>query len=108
MSGLWTGLLAAPLAWLATLEAAYALVPWACGTNRTIVLHLVTGLGGLAVVVATIASWRAWARHAGAPDDGPGAARRRFTAGLGVAVALLFVLVVIATEVPAFVLGACD
>jgi hypothetical protein len=104
----WPGLLAAPLAWLAMLETAYALVPWACGADGTLVLHLVNGAGGLAVAVGGIAAWRAWAREARHPDDGPGVARRRFTAGVGLAVALVFLLAVIATEVPVLVLGPCD
>jgi len=104
--GLWAGPIAAPLAWFATLEAGYALAPWACATGRLGALHVVDLAGLLLVLAAGALSWRAWAREPRAASVPPDTTRR-FLAGTGVLASALFALVLVATEVGALVLGTC-
>jgi len=107
-TGLWTGVLGAPLAWLLTLVLGYALVPWACTRTHPVMLHVVTALGVAAAFAAGVGSWRAWTAVPAWPDDGPGTPRRRFIAGVGLASSVLFGVVILASEIPVLVLGACE
>jgi hypothetical protein len=117
--GLWSGLLGAPLAWLATLELGFALAPWACARDHHAVLHLVTVVGAALAAGAGGLSWLTWAREPRRPGatadglgpsttDGPGPTRRRFLGAVGLASSALFTLAILASEVPVIVLGACD
>lgn len=109
MGILWTGLLAAPVAWALDLTISYAIVPWTCSSQQIFVLHVVT-LGALAMTAGgAAASWTALQRApATAVDDGPRPIDRgRFMALLGLLVSAFFGLVMIANAVPRVMLDAC-
>jgi len=104
------GLLAGPVAWLVQLELSYLLVPWACARGGQVVLHLVA-LAMLAVAAAGLGfAWRAGlaARRVVGGARAPGFEVRRFVAGCGVGLSLLFLLVIVASAIPNFILRACD
>jgi hypothetical protein len=109
IAALWTGLLLAPTAFLINLELGYALVPTACRTGRTVPLHL-AHLACLLLAIAGI--WVAQGNRG--PSDVTGAdgnnhtARARFMGQLGVAIGLLFVLVILSQAAPGFVLSPCQ
>ena len=90
-----TGLILAPLAWFASLEANFALAPLACAGHQksTLLLISVTALG-----LAAAGSLLAWTQRS---------AYRRL-ALFGVASSALFTLVIAAQMVPNLILGGCE
>ena len=106
---LWIGILAGPVIWAADLTLSYALVPWACSTRQFAVLHLVT-LGSILVVIG--GAWIAWLAYqqtqgAGRNDGGRPRERARFMAVLGLASSALFLVAILANDMPRWVLHAC-
>jgi hypothetical protein len=92
------------------LQVSYLLVPWACARGGQVVLHAVA-LGTLAVAAAgLVLASRASAAARRAAVGGPvtGFEARRFVAGCGVGLSLLFLLVIVASAIPNFILQACD
>jgi hypothetical protein len=109
IAALWTGLLLAPTAFLINLELGYALVPTACRTGHTLPLHLVH----LACLLLTVAGILVAQGNRGpsdvtAADPKSHTAQGRFMGGLGVAVGLLFALVILSQAIPGFVLSPCQ
>jgi hypothetical protein len=107
---LWAGLLAGPIAFLLQLQINYALIPWVCATGHRFVLHLVSVAAFLSVLIGSLIAWLAWRRMAGEmPDESAGAhSRSRFMAVLGLLTGTLFLLLIIAQEIPNFVLNPCE
>jgi hypothetical protein len=109
IAALWTGLLLAPTAFLISLELGYALVPMACRTGHTLPLHLVH-LACLLLAVAGIlvARGNRGLSDVTGADGNNHTARVRFMGQLGVAIGLLFVLVILSQAAPGFVLSPCQ
>jgi hypothetical protein len=107
---LWTGVLLPPIAFLINLEVAYALVPKACASRNTLVLHLVHLVCFGMVLLAGITAWRCWtATGAEWPGEGGGPlARSRFLAGIGVLMSGFVALVILADWIPSFMLDPCQ
>lgn len=107
---LWIGIVAGPVAWLVYLQVNYMLVPAACQAGDKTVLSVVTAVAFIAAAVVTSIAWRSW-RASGADNDteeGSALARNRFMALSGLGISALIFLLVIASAIPIFVLGACD
>ena len=106
----WAGIFGAPLAWFASQQVSYALVPWACHGGPLIAIHL-TNLVALALVVlAGALAWRDW-RRAGRPGSDEAAApegRARFLALVGLTLSGLFGLAILAQAGGAFFFGPCQ
>ena len=107
---LWAGMLAGPIAWALQLEVSYMLVGTACSQDRKLMMHLVSlaalGLAGLGAALS-LAAWRRL--HAGPMDEGDDReTRRRFMALAGLVLSLSFALVIIALEIPNWMLRPCD
>jgi hypothetical protein len=107
---LWLAIVIGPLAWLAYLQTAYALVPWACKRPAGgIIALLAVGVFALALSTAGLATaWQAWKRvgRAGAPP-GMATGRTRFMALTGIGTSALFILVVVAGMLP-LLLAPCS
>ncbi len=107
-----TGFLLPPIATLAGMQVAYAVVDATCRTGRQDVpaVHIVRFVTLLIVLGAGYVAWREWRsvgiEHPG--DGGSRATRTRFTAWVGVFASALFSLVVIAQWLPAFFLSPCQ
>jgi hypothetical protein len=112
---LWTGILAGPAIWLMLLEANYVLSYVACETGQTWFLHLNTVVAVALVAAAGLWAWRAvhrphdWSEPLTAPV-GPETCdvRARWMSRLAVTSCAWFIVVIIATEVPAIVLSPCQ
>ena len=101
IAALWGGLLLAPTGFLINLELGYALVPAACRTGRTLPLHLVH----LACLMLAVVGIQVARGNRGPSDH---TAQAWFMGQLGVAVGLLFALVIISQAIPGFVLSPCE
>jgi hypothetical protein len=106
---LWPALFVPPLAFLSTLAAAYALVPWACATQRHFPIHLLA-LGCLAITIAGIVlALRDW-RSAGLvePDDGPDkAVQVRFIAVLALMLSGLIAVSTLTLWITTWIVPPC-
>ena len=107
-----TGVLLPPVATLAGMQVAYAVVDATCRTGRVSVpaVHVVRLVTLLVVLGSGYVAWREW-QSAGVERPGDGGSRvtrARFTAWIGVFAAALFSLVVIAQWLPAFFLSPCQ
>ncbi|HEX3130972.1 MAG TPA: hypothetical protein VH394_26800 [Thermoanaerobaculia bacterium] len=102
--------LAPPLIWAAQQQASYALTPSACAAGAEGWLHLISLAALVAVLATAFLSHRDWKRlPEGSTDEGmPGASRSRFLALSGIVIGLFFALVIVATDVPNWILGACS
>jgi hypothetical protein len=103
-----TGVLAPPLAWLAQLQANYAVASWACRAGHHYVSALIVLAALLATAGAGALAWKSWPADealAGEPQRIEGV---RLLALLALGSSLSFVVVLAATAVPIMVQRACD
>ena len=112
LAALWFGLLAGPLVWLALLQTNYVLSYVACEQRQTWMLHTAAALAlasvGAAAVLARLAAPPLrpdGAENAGPPD--PALLRARFMAHGALVLCAWFALVIVATEIPVWVLEPC-
>jgi hypothetical protein len=107
LARLWTALLAGPLAWLAMLEADYALAGWACTRGRHAVLHVVTAAALSLALGGGAMAWTAWRRRRDEAEPLPTAARR-FIALMGLGLSAAFAVAIVAGAIPPLILHDCD
>ena len=90
----WASIVLAPLVFLGNLSLAYALVPLACATQRSTLLHLSNGVALVLVLTATLLALHALRSPApkGAPREA--AARMTFLSQLGVWISALAALAI--------------
>jgi hypothetical protein len=106
----WAGVLGGPLAWFASQQVSYVLVPWACHGGPLVAIHLVN-LGALLLTAGAGAlAWHEWRRADPELSDelGPPEGRQRFLGLVGLTLAALFALVIIAQTTGAFFFGPCE
>jgi hypothetical protein len=103
------GIFAGPAAWLIDTQANYALVPWVCA-SRVPAVPLVAAAMFVLALVGAFLSWRAYATVAGsaAPDSPHGGRPHRFTALIGIAMALLFAVVILVQGAAGIVFHGCE
>ena len=104
------GFLLAPLAWLLDLQISYAMVKWACATDRSVMLLLLP-LGSLALIgLATWWSWSCWARlrDQATSEGGRLQDRSYFLALAGLAMSAVFGLLIITSYAPRLLLSPCE
>jgi hypothetical protein len=87
------GIVVAPLVFLTSLSAAYALVPWMCAKQSTAWLHAVPAIGLLLVTIGLLTAWRDWRALASETDTR--VLRRRFLAGVSLGEGGLFAVALI-------------
>jgi hypothetical protein len=90
-----TGLILAPMAWFASLEANFALAPWACGGHGKSILLLVSAV---ALSLAVASGLLAWTQRN----------LNRLLAMAGAVISALFTIVITAQAIPNLMLGGCE
>jgi hypothetical protein len=105
---LWFAILVGPLAWLVELETKFALVPWTstCPEHRRVAMLAVAGVALILTLAGVVIGLRAWG-GASMAGDTVAVGRARFMATLGASLCVLFVVVIVATAVPAILLDPC-
>jgi hypothetical protein len=106
---LWFGILGPPTIWLARLKISYILVPYACWTGLTPMLHAVTLLTLAATAWAGWVAWRSWSL-AGRTEHADLATvlhRTRFLAMVGLLSAGFFLAVIAAEGLLNFLVDPC-
>ncbi len=109
-TGLWMGILVAPLAWALDEGLSYVIDQHACSTGKYYLVHLITAVCFLLAMSGLLVSWRQLRRvPSGANEDG-GSPRDRswFMARLGILMSVGFALVILAMAVPKVILSPCD
>jgi hypothetical protein len=107
---LWIGFLGAPLIWLTSFEARFALAPWACTFQSKLALFAV-GISALVLCGACGAlAWKQWkVLGERGPDRDSGALPlSRFMAILAIFISCGCALLVVAQTIPELLLGACE
>jgi hypothetical protein len=103
--GLWLAFFAGAWAWLAHLMLSFALVPTARVHDSSIVLHATTAIMLSIAIAGAIACSRMWRRErARAEHSPPSTIRGDFIALGGLLLNLFFSLVILAEELPNWVL----
>lgn len=101
--------LAPPVVWFLHQQTSYMVTPSACEARAEWWLHLVTAVALLLVAGST---FLAWAEHQRLPkeptDEGDTVATRsRFLTASGIGSGVFFAIVIVATELPNWFMGAC-
>lgn len=109
---LWASLLAGPVVWLLQFQTNFTLVPILCRSGaRNVALHAVFVVALLLVALAGLLAWRNF-RAVGATDEASDDAgvvpRTRFMSLLGLCVACVFFVVILAQWVASWVFGPCQ
>jgi hypothetical protein len=101
----WGGLFAGPLAWAASTQINYMLVPWQCAHGVPIVPTLAVVLA-IVALAGGVLSWRSGGGEAGSRPE-PEARTEHFVATLGVLAAALFALVILMQGLAGLILDGC-
>jgi len=102
----WWGLLVVPSTFLANLSVAYAVVPFACMTQRHGLLHVAPAVGLAITLVGLALSLWSLARLRDAEGQ-PVRVARRFLAGMSLALVMLFLLATLTQWYAIFKLSPC-
>jgi hypothetical protein len=107
---LWIYVAVGPVAWTAHLLVSYLLLPVACATGLTVLLHMVTLLTALPTAAAGALALGAWLDlTTAAPGAERGSGRQRqWLALAAVLLDALFLLVIVLEGIPNFFLGPCQ
>jgi hypothetical protein len=115
---LWFLAVAGPAAWVAHLLVSYALVPFACGRDASVTLHVTTIVAGVLALAATVSATRALARRsppgrarsldAAAGRVGPAAGTgEAVVVAVGLLLGAFFLLVVAVAGLAPAIVGPC-
>lgn len=106
---LWFGVLAGPFAWALQQQVNYMITASACEAGERWWLHAVSFAALLLAAAGGFVSWRMFQRFGEGPIDQGEIrnTRARFMAVWGIAFSAFFTLVIVATEIPVWILGAC-
>jgi len=103
--GLWLGMVGPPTIWLIQFQTVYMLVYPACGAQHNFVIHVTCFIFLLVVAAFGLSPLRTWRNAASAPDKV--GRTRSFMAIVGVMSTALFLLLVIAQWIAAFIVDPC-
>jgi hypothetical protein len=103
------GLYAGPTAWLIDTQANYALVPWVCANQIQVVPVLAVAMAA----VSLFGGYLSWRSYAGVPalpasDTAKGGRPHRFVALIGLAMALLFAVIILLHGAAGMVFHGCE
>jgi hypothetical protein len=102
---LWTGAIAAPIAWAIQFLIIYALVPHVCKVGATKSLHLTSAVFILIGVVAGILSWWNLCRREHTFEEERESIT--FLGRMGIMTSALFTLIMLAQVIPTFFIDPC-
>jgi len=104
------GLLAGVLAWKLQLMVNYALIPYACWRDASILIHAASLLTFLTALTGAVVAWRSWQRTGTELQlELHGVrGRARFMAVSGIVLSLYFALLILGQWLPNLIIGACD
>ncbi len=107
---LWTGVLAGPVIWFASLLAGFALAPWACTFGWKPAMYAVSAAALALAAAAGLLAHRQWHQlgRADAGEAGGILPSARALAAGGMALSALFFLTILAQAITEFILGACE
>jgi hypothetical protein len=107
---LWIVVLGAPLAWLCSFEAIFALAPWACTFQSKLALYGVSGAALIACAGCGALAWTQWkSLGEGGPSSEAGVLpRSNFMAIGGLILSAGCFMIVVAQAIPEIMLGACE
>lgn len=99
----------APFATVASFQARYMMVPFACQSRSNWSLHLVSVLAIAVVICGLVSAHRAWRNSGGgSPGDQDGPMNRnRFLGAIGMGFSSAMLLLLIFQLIPALVLDPC-
>ena len=100
---------AGPATVLVSMQAKYALVPWACAHGTTFVLHAIAAAGVATATASVLVAHHEWRRGGGGwPDDEGGVrGRTRFLGMLALLLGTASLIVILAQWVPELILSPC-
>ena len=101
-------LILGPAAWVLHLNISYMLVPESCDQQTKMMLHVVTAACVAVALIAAAIAWRIRATCAGEPETSISAERMRWTSTLVLLLSLSMVVVILAEQIPNFILRSCD
>jgi hypothetical protein len=116
----WAGVFVGPLAWAAVLQTNYSMSYVACEQGGNWMLHLAIAVAIVVIAVVAYAAWRVLPPGMGSDTDGAGSAllgadpersalaRARFVSLSALVLSAWFALVILAMDVPAALLQACN
>jgi hypothetical protein len=107
---LWLALLAGPVLWFASMNANFALAPWACSLHWKPALFSVSVIAMVLTAASGWVSWREWqqiGREFPGESSGEVATSRVLASG-GVLLNAMFFLVILAQGIAETLLGACQ
>jgi hypothetical protein len=106
----WAGVFGGPLAWFASQQVSYALVPWACHGGSLIAIHLVNLVALLLIAGAGALAWRDWRRAGcqGSAEPAQSEGRACFLGLVSLMLCALFGLAIVAQTTGAFFFGPCE
>jgi hypothetical protein len=99
---LWISILSGMIAFAIDMESRYALVQWACLTQRAWVIDLITVTAFIAAAAGAMLGWVAHAR------SDPAEQRARFMGMSGFILSAFFAFCILANDIPHIFLGTCD
>ena len=102
------GIVVPPLAWFAHLQANYAIASWACRPGHRYVSLLVVLAALLITAIAGGLAWKSWPREEPAVGEPQRIEGARLLVLLAVGSSLSFLVVLVASAIPIFILRACD
>ena len=110
LTALAVGLLLPPLAWLLDMQVSYSLVKWACANDRQWILFVMPACSLTLIAATTLMSWQTL-RHTdlSARDEGGRPIHRsHLLAVSGLALSILFGLLIFISLVPRALLSPCE
>ena len=103
------GIYAGPAAWLIDTQANYALVPWICAHQWQLVPVVALVFAALSLAGGFL-SWRGYAAAAPTPlpDSSGGGQPHRFVGLMGIAMAVLFAIIILVHGAAGLVFHGCE
>jgi hypothetical protein len=106
-ASIWTGFALGPLAWGASQQTSYVLATTHCGVGQTSLILAVNAAAILLALVGFVLCWRGWRTPESSRETGSARSERRFTAGTGMLLSLMFAAVILAQGLANLFLGGC-